>query len=94
MFFARAQNGMTVLMHASYSGHADCVRLLLDSGADANAKDRVHSSAGGGVRGGGGDGLVCAKHCICISVLSVDSGVRIIPPRLRVCDIELAVPSQ
>jgi hypothetical protein len=36
-----AQNGWTALIHAVKSGHADCVRLLLETGADKKAKDRV-----------------------------------------------------
>lgn len=38
---ARAQYGRTSLVFAAEKGHADCVRLLLDAGADKNAKDRV-----------------------------------------------------
>ena len=34
----RAQFGQTALMFAAREGHADCVRLLLDAGADKNAK--------------------------------------------------------
>jgi ankyrin repeat protein len=34
----RAQYGQTALMCAAESGHADCARLLLDAGADKNAK--------------------------------------------------------
>ena len=32
-----AQSGVTALGHALASGHADCVRALLDCGADASA---------------------------------------------------------
>jgi hypothetical protein len=35
---SNAQNGLTALLLAAQKGHADCVRLLLDAGADANAK--------------------------------------------------------
>ncbi len=38
---ARTQNGQTALMCAAENAHADCVRLLLDAGADVNARDRV-----------------------------------------------------
>ena len=44
----RAQDGSTALMCAGYSGQADCARLLLDAGADKNAKANVRASAGGG----------------------------------------------
>jgi ankyrin repeat protein len=29
------------LIYAAGNGHADCVRLLLDSGADSNARNKV-----------------------------------------------------
>jgi ankyrin repeat protein len=32
-----------VLIHAAREGHADCVRLLLDAGADKNAQDTVRN---------------------------------------------------
>ncbi len=38
----RAQGGSTALFYAVVS--ADCARLLLDAGADKNAKDRVRAS--------------------------------------------------
>ena len=38
---ARAQNGYTALMYAADNGHTDCVRLLLNSGADKSAKNKV-----------------------------------------------------
>ncbi len=34
----RAQDGCTPLICAAENGHADCVRLLLDAGADKEAK--------------------------------------------------------
>ncbi len=37
----RAQSGYTALIRATENGHVDCVRLLLDAGADKNAKDVV-----------------------------------------------------
>jgi hypothetical protein len=40
-FETRTQDGRTALMCASESGQTDCVRLLLDAGADMNAKDKV-----------------------------------------------------
>ena len=42
----RAQGGNTVLIHAAVKGYADCVRLLLDAGADKEAKNVVRASAG------------------------------------------------
>ena len=41
---SRAQNRFTALIYASDRGHADCVRLLLDAGADKNAKGPVRAS--------------------------------------------------
>ena len=38
---ARAQYGWTALMSATSGGHTDCVRLLLDAGADKNATSKV-----------------------------------------------------
>ena len=36
-----AQKGSTPLIDAAASGHADCVRLLLEAGAQKDAKDSV-----------------------------------------------------
>ncbi len=36
-----SQDAWTALMCAAQLGHADCVRLLLDSGADTEAKNHV-----------------------------------------------------
>ena len=41
---ARAQYGYTALIWAARNDHADCTRLLLDAGADKNAKDEVRVS--------------------------------------------------
>ena len=35
------QNGFTALIWASWNGHLNVVRTLLDSGGDINAKDNV-----------------------------------------------------
>jgi hypothetical protein len=35
------QNGSTALSCAGYYGHVDCVRLMLDAGADKNVQDNV-----------------------------------------------------
>ncbi len=37
----RAQDGKTALIVAAKEGYADCVRLLLDAGADAEVEDDV-----------------------------------------------------
>jgi hypothetical protein len=42
---AAAQDGWTALMCAARFGHADCARLLLDAGADKNAKSNVRARA-------------------------------------------------
>ena len=43
----RAQmSGGTALIYAAHEGHADCARLLLDAGADKEAKDPVRARAG------------------------------------------------
>ncbi len=67
-------HGYTALICAGYNGQTVCVRLLLDAGADTEAKDRVRVSAGagGGVGGGGGDGLVSEAVChlhVCLPIL-------------------------
>ena len=43
---AAAQDGCTALICSGSNGRADCVRLLLDAGADKEAKDRVRVSEG------------------------------------------------
>ena len=35
------QSGQTALMKVSSGGHVDCVKLLLEKGADVNHKDKV-----------------------------------------------------
>ena len=44
MWHTRAQGRWTALIYAAAEGHADCVRLLLDAGADKDAKDQVRAS--------------------------------------------------
>ena len=36
-----AQWGSTALMYAAQNGHADCAQLLLNAGADKDAKNKV-----------------------------------------------------
>ena len=38
---SRAQSGRTALIFAAENSHADCVRLLIDAGADTNAHTNV-----------------------------------------------------
>ena len=37
----KSPSGRTALMRAAVGGHADCARLLIDAGADKDAKSRV-----------------------------------------------------
>jgi ankyrin repeat protein len=37
----RAQNGWTALMLSALAGHVDCATLLLEAGADKDAKHTV-----------------------------------------------------
>ena len=39
------QSGRSVLMHAARLGHIDCVRVLVEAGADKEAKDKVCCSS-------------------------------------------------
>ncbi len=39
-----AQHGRTALICAAATGYADCVRLLLNAGADTNATDGVRAN--------------------------------------------------
>jgi ankyrin repeat protein len=38
---SESQNGSTALHHAAEVGDADCVRMLIDAGADKDATDDV-----------------------------------------------------
>ncbi len=44
-FESDSQVGWTALMDAAAYGHADCVRLLIDAGADKEAKSDVRVAA-------------------------------------------------
>ena len=46
---AHAQDGATALMLAAGNGRVDCVRLLLDAGADTNATTNVRATSVWGV---------------------------------------------
>ena len=37
------RHGMTALMSAAYSGHADCVQVLLSAGAEVNARNNLEA---------------------------------------------------
>ena len=39
--FLYLQSEQTALMKASFGGHVECVKLLLEKGADVNHKDEV-----------------------------------------------------
>ncbi len=41
MWHICAQGGNTALMYVGRYGHMECAQLLLDAGADKNAKDNV-----------------------------------------------------
>jgi hypothetical protein len=73
----RAQCGETALMCAAENGRTDCARLLLDAGADKEAKQIVRAI----VCVGGAGALVCwgiycwdmvgvGRHVISISVFN------------------------
>ncbi len=55
-----AQTGYTALIYAAIEGRAECVRLLLDAGADKEAADEVRASRS----------AVCAsgRACVCLAV--------------------------
>jgi hypothetical protein len=52
------QDNRTALIWAAFHGQAHCVRLLLDAGADKNAKDKVRGRSVGR--------CTCVFFCICI----------------------------
>ena len=43
------QDGNTALMRAAYNGKLSCLELLVEKGADLNAKDNVRDECGGHV---------------------------------------------
>ena len=38
---SKSQGGWTALLNAALHGHADCLKLLIDAGANKDAKDNV-----------------------------------------------------
>jgi ankyrin repeat protein len=42
-YLLRLQDGETALIWAAQNGRADCVRMLLQSGADKDAQDKVRA---------------------------------------------------
>ena len=60
------QNGWTALILAANDNYRDVAQLLLDKGADVNAKNQVSGSQSGGT----GAGSVCARTraCVCACV--------------------------
>ena len=64
-----AQEGWTALMLAVSEGHTDCVRLLIDNGADKEAKDEVRYSAHSSSSDSQHDGLI---SCFVFANMSVD----------------------
>jgi ankyrin repeat protein len=55
------QNGWTALINAAYSGHVDCARLLIDAGADKDAKCNVRFAR---CFAEVGSDLVFSLHCL------------------------------
>ena len=48
---------MTALMLAAKNGHSDTVKVLLDAGADIEAKDNVSKRI-----------FICTSVCVCVCV--------------------------
>lgn len=42
---AKASDGRTALHRAAFNGHGECVKLLLEAGADPRVKDRQGETA-------------------------------------------------
>jgi hypothetical protein len=61
------QEGTTPLSFAAINGHADCVRLLLDAGADKNAADGVRCRFAPRLRNL--IGLALAQHLVLIRII-------------------------
>ena len=43
------QDGWTALIYAAQQGHLSCLEVLVEKGADLNAKDNVRDECGGHV---------------------------------------------
>ena len=64
--WARApQDGWTSLISAANCGHAPVVKVLLDAGADKNAKNKVRGSRGAGLTNGVCFSVDCIKAADC-----------------------------
>ena len=50
-----SQDGWTALMSASSAGKRECVKVLLDNGAEVNIQDKVSG------------GIIHSVHCTCIA---------------------------
>ncbi len=59
---ARAQFGQTALILAAGEGHVNCVRLLLDAGADKEAKNVVRAMLLSGT---------CSVHCFVVCIVQI-----------------------
>ena len=64
-----AQGENTALMCAIEKGRSDCVRLLLDAGADKEAKDKVRASA----------------HRVCGLMMGIDEAAFLLTVLLSLC---------
>ena len=59
-----AQYGKTALMYAAENGWSDCVQLLLDAGADKNAKNQVRARAGVACGPGGAGAVLTMRRVL------------------------------
>ena len=73
----RAQNESTALILAAEKGRVDCVRLLLEAGADKNAQDRVRASRVGCFACGGSGRVIAFARKNVIYIFFLFSVVEI-----------------